>query len=395
LNYRCLVTDSSGQIRKIVRQAGSEDAAAASFLSEGLTPLEITLIQTSGRNSEKSIGRKKLLEFTSTFSILLESGLSVKDSIRMLLKITNDKKLLSLAGYIEERLNKGESFSKIIGEMKSTFPPLYRGLVAIGDRVGTLKTVIPSVRDYLVREKKIRDKLINASIYPLMVLGIALSGSGFIAIFILPKLTELFDGMASAVETDLLGRNVSLFTSASLIIFLLILSILLILILGQKNQKIREFTDKFLLSIPGIRSIIQTIEIFNFTFSIEVLTGNGITLSEAIPEAASVCRNTVIKSAFLKINEKISTGSSLAEAFSGQKVIPEKVSGWVGLGEATGNINTIFTQLRLYYEAEIENLSSRFMGIVEPLLILIVGIIIIVLITAFIVPLFSLFGTII
>jgi type II secretory pathway component PulF len=344
----------------------------------------------------KRIGVKELLDFTSNLSLLLNSGLSVYNAIQMIHSFSTNRTITALSHYCEEGLKKGVSLSRLIENSDYQFPPLYNGLVGIGDRIGSLSTILPTLRTYLERKKQVRDKFINASIYPLMVLLMLFTGMIFLTLFAVPRIEALFleigEGSTQIRSFEEKIFGLKLFGVFCIVLFIAVLTLF---ILRKNSPAVKEKSDFFFIRIPGIRHIITITDIFNVTFAVETLTRHGIPLSSAIKESVSVCGNFELKKTFTMIHQELVSGKNLYNSFSSHPFIPPRVKQWVGIGENTGETDKVFEQLRHFYEAEIDNLTTRLLGIIEPLLIIIVGSIIIYLILNFIVPLFSLFGTIV
>jgi len=346
-------------------------------------------------DTKKRIKTKELLDFTSNLSLLLNSGLSVYNSIAMINSFSTTKAIKQLTEYFELGLKKGSSLSVLMDKCSYSFPPLYSGLISIGDRIGSLSTILPTLHTYLERNKKVRDKFINASIYPAIVLTMLFFGVFFLIVAGIPKIEELFAELAgSSEQLEAFSSRITSLKISGIIILLVITVVVITGILRRRVQSIKLNTDILLLKIPGISGIITTIDIFNFTFAVETLTRHGIQLSSAIIEAKDVCGNEELKRIFSIIHKDLVSGRSLYKAFSVHKCIPKRMIQWIGIGENTGQTDRVFEQLRNYYESEIDNMTTRLLGIIEPVLTIFVGAVIIYLILNFIVPLFSLFGTI-
>ncbi len=346
-------------------------------------------------NKAKRLKTRELLDFTSNLSLLLNSGLSVYNSIQMINSFTSGKRLRELTEYLQQGLKKGNSLSSLFEKGNYSLPPLYSGLVNIGDRIGSLSTILPTLKTYLERNKKVRDKFINASIYPLMVLVMLFTGLFFLMLFGIPKIEELFSEIAgNGSQLESFQARITGLKLTGLGLILLILLFAATAVIRRRAERVKSATDKLILRLPFVSDIVKTIDIFNFTFAVETLTKHGIPLSSAVLEAKEVCSNARLKEIFTSVNRDLVSGRGLHKAFSVHKEIPSRMIQWIGIGENTGQTELVFAQLRIYYESEIENLTTRLLGVIEPLLTILVGAIIIYLILNFIVPLFSLFGTI-
>jgi len=343
----------------------------------------------------RKISSRDLLDFTGNLSLLLNSGLSIHNSIQMIHSFSRKKTLLELTEYLDTGLKKGNSLSQLLEKDVLGFPPLYRGLVSIGDRIGSLSTILPTLKNYLERNKKIRDKVINASLYPLIVLTMLFAGILFLILAVLPKVEEIFSSLGnSEMQSAMLHRNIGSIQNLGLLFVAIVMILAFLIPLRRRFPGLKRRTDQLSLHIPGIRHIILSLELFNFTFSIETLTKHGIPLTTAIKEAVQVCRNAHLVEAFMNVHAELTSGKGLYRAFANQKVLPPRLIQWIGIGENTGQSGEVFGQLRIYYESEIENLTTRLLGIIEPLLIIFVGVVVISLIFTLVIPLFSLFGSV-
>lgn len=329
---------------------------------------------------------------------LINSGLTIKDSLEVASLITQKKgKEINIASAILEKIQKGNSFATAINELPEIFPSIYRGIISIGDRVGSVEKIFPRLRIYLETRKKIKDKLVSSLIYPIMVLFTAVCAFIAMVFFVFPKLKLMF--MEFGGETaSILEKNIEKLEFGFSIFLLLLLLLAVIIsffcILSHKNKKVKLLKDSFLLRIPVLGKFLTYFETLNFSFAMETLTFGGITIENAINESLAVISNEKYKESLRDITKQLIRGESLSKAFSSHEVFPKYMSKWMIVGEKSGKPEQVFAQIRNYFQNEIDLYTTKFMALVEPALIILIGILLVILVVTVIVPVFSLYGSI-
>jgi type II secretory pathway component PulF len=332
---------------------------------------------------------KEVLEFTEMMELLLESGLSIRDALEALAVMEdNNASAASLGRTLLGHIRRGATFVRGI-DMMEEFPPMYREMIRVGNSVGSVEKIFPRLGAYLRDRKKIRDKISGALVYPVLVLGVAFLGTAGLIFFVMPRMELIFAGFG-ADAGDSIRRNVR-----SLELALGIpaaLGALLFAAAGvlRKNSVI----DRLALSLPLAGTFILSWESFNFVFAMEVLTGGGIPVEDAIQEAAALVANRAYRASLLQAREGVLNGGSLARAFSENPFCPPCMGQWAAIGEGSGKTERVFAQLRSYFQGDLERRSSKFILLIEPAMIAVIGMVILALVTGILLPLFSVYGTI-
>ncbi len=394
--YSCKVSDTNGKILKLSRAGVSFETVQAGLQSEGYFPLSIQLKTETEKAQAVRISKKTLLDFTELLSLLFDAGLGVKDGLEIMKYATRDRKIQVLVLRMEKEMKEGISFFTSIQHLGSSLPQIYGSMVRIGETTGDLAYIFKRLNTYLLRRKKIREKLVSALIYPVIVLCVAVMSLILIATFIIPKMTAIFIGMGSSVP-DSIGKVLALsqgiFTTFFISVPLILLVILFLYVLGRKNPSVRTGVDSIKLKIPLIGSFTEDTEFINILFNFDALTACGVAIEDTLKEVIDTAGNVAIKKAFIRVREKVLKGVSLSEAMILEKIIPLRISRWIAIGEQAGSMKEVFNQLSRYYENELEKKSSRFMNLIEPALILFTGIIVFGIVLLIIVPLYTTFGT--
>lgn len=328
---------------------------------------------------------------------LIASGLSIRDSLEILAIMDEKTGSSKLANSIFEQIKKGNSFADTVNDFSNYFSPIYRGIIKVGDRIGSVEKIFPKIKSYLEDQKKIKDKISSALIYPVLVLITALIAFIVMIFFVFPKLKTMFAefGGTAAVKLENNINNMEIGIIAILCAVLLItFTVLILRQLSKKYASLHFAFDAFVLKLPFIKKVIIYKDTLNFAFAMETLTASGITIEAALLEAMSVISNEVIKSALEDIHERIVKGESLSSSFAKHKIFPSYINKWILVGERSGKTEQIFTQIKNYYQGEIDRITTKFMALIEPALIILIGVLLIILIVTVIIPVFSLYGDI-
>ena len=327
---------------------------------------------------------------------LINSGLSIKDALEISSLI--NKKNNTLEATLFEQIQKGVSFADAVQKLDNIFPPVYRGIISVGDKIGSVEKIFPRLRLYLETQKKIKDKLSGAMVYPAIVFITAFFVFTAIIFLVFPKLKTMFmefGGEAAVLLERNIKRMETGFVFFFVIIVLLILFSFIIKFFASKNTSIKVQKDKVILRLPLIGKFITYLETLHFSFAMETLLAGGITIEDAIQESSAVISNTAYKNALLNVRNDIIRGESLSNAVSKyEKIFPDYMTKWMMVGEKSGKPEQIFSQLRNYFQNEIDLYTTKFMTLIEPALIILIGVFLITLIFNIIIPVFSLYGSI-
>jgi len=397
--YRCTIINSEGKRTSIKKEALNEQELAASFNNTDHILVKYAVCsETDSVNSKKYFSRDIVLEFTEIMTSLLKSGLTVQDSVALCASIASQQKTTWLCNSLLRALKSGLPFNKALEMHSPSFSPLYKSLVKLGEQTGSVTAVFARMSLYLRNEKKIRGKIGNVIWYPLMVLTAAFLGVSAIIIFIMPGMVEIFTSFRAGENESALMELQRIYRSVWVLlgtIVFIIAVVTIALILRKTSSRFTYLLDKFFLKMPVFGVFVKAIQTMDFSFAMEMLTGAGINIHNALRETGSVIRNKAYASALYSVHEMLVKGERLSFAFSRFKEFPSYISTWIAVGERTGEVGSVFTQVRGYYQEDVERMSEKLMNLLEPCLILAVGIVVLIMILQFLLPLFSLYGRLI
>jgi type II secretory pathway component PulF len=394
--YRCTLADRNGRKSSVVREAANEEEIIVSY--NGTDHLLVSCIPVDDyaiSRFKRGFSRKTVLEFTEIMAALLKSGLTIQDAIGLCVTVSGNSKTAWLSRNLLDALNNGLPLHEAFKMHSPSFSSLYQSLVKLGEETGSVASVFDRMTLYLRNEKKIRGKIGNVIWYPLLVLLITFAGCIGIMMFVLPRMAEIFFAFnisdTDTVVRELSGVYRSLWFTTIFFVFL-ILSSVFIFTARKTREHIAFLTDALILKIPFLGSFIKSKQTMDFSFAMEMLTGSGITIHHALGETARAVTNRAYSKAVLDVRQMLIKGEVLSRSFFMHKEFPPYIATWIAVGERTGEVEKVFTQIRSFFEEDVDNMSERLMGMLEPGLIILVGGIVLFLIIQFIVPIFSLYG---
>jgi type II secretory pathway component PulF len=340
---------------------------------------------------------KALLEFTEMMETLLSSGLSVRDALEALVLMDSASKSASLGRELLEHIRRGSSFAQAVEQSDADFPLIYRGMIAVGDAAGSVERIFPRLSAYLRNRKKLADKTAAALAYPALVLSAAFAGTLGLVFYVMPKMERVFSGFGEEAGLRLrenMRTMEGMFTAVLTVCAGLTFTVLSLGLYRKTNTDAAQSIDRCILSVPLLGRFIASWETLNFSFAMEVLSGGGMRVEDAIREAAAMVSNRDYRQSLGAVREKVLGGYSLSAAFGEEKFFPPALSRWISIGEQAGKTEQVFTQIRSFFQDEIEQRTSKFLLLIEPAMIGLIGLVLLALTGSILLPLFSIYGTI-
>jgi type II secretory pathway component PulF len=327
---------------------------------------------------------------------LLSAGLSVQDSLAVCADISGKKQLKQLCRELHDSLIAGERFYIALSHFMPAFSPLYISLVKIGESTGSAEKVFRKLGSYLTRKRDMQRKIVQALAYLAIVCVTAFFVAFFIMIFVMPKIRVILEVFNT--DTTLTTFNTGIDSAAAFLRNIIVAVIVLALATGagiKLRSSVPAFLltlDKIFLKLPGIGNMIKTFCTRDFAFSMEMLCMSGISFVSAMEQSKETVSNAAFKGALTRVITDISEGMPLAYAFKKQKVFPDYVTSWISIGERTGSVESVFTQIHTYFEHESSEIAATLVTSAEPVFILLAGSVIIFLVWRLVLPVFSLIG---
>jgi len=335
---------------------------------------------------------KDIMIMTKQLSIMLNAGIPIVSAFNILIEQIKHPKLKKIIRNIKENVESGSSFSNALKEHKDIFSDLYINMVESGEVSGNLDVVLQRLVITMEKDLELKRKLKGALIYPTMVSIVAVGVIALILTFVIPTFSKMYAD--SGMQLPLLTRMVigaSNFLRDYIVIILLILTIIIgvFLIAKKKSIKFRTYIDSVLLRLPLLGTLILKTSIARFSSILSMLTSGGVSILEAIDIGAKTSGNLVIENALNKVRESVKEGSNLSEPVSKAGIFPDMVSQMISVGEETGKLEDMLVKVSQYYEEEVDNSVKNLTTMLEPIIIVFLGVIVGTLVIAMYLPIFK------
>lgn len=334
-----------------------------------------------------------VLLFTQTMHSLLSSFLPLQSALAVCKEVLTGKDEKKFTAKVLKKVNEGKKFSNALSDEK-LFPPLYVSLVSIGEESGTLPEVFGHLGAYLNGKRNMRRKIIQALLYPALVLATAIAVVFILTVFVLPRLEGIFEAFTNSsenIETQINKLKTGSFVS--IIILFGFMAILTVCLAARRlNAKAALAIDSVILRIPLIKDFAMTMQMHDFSFAMKLLTQTHFPLLKSLAYAKNVLSNIRVQKAVESACKNIACGKGVGKAFEDEKIFPEYLTAWIKIAEENGEAAEAFSQIFNYYQNENESLLTSITQAAEPVFILITGAVIIAVIAQFVIPVFNLLG---
>src|SRR5262245_39542832 len=391
-----------GQNRKGEVISGERMADSRQALALALRREQILLVEaqekkaSSGGLSKFEFGGnpkpKDLAVFTRQFSVMIDSGVPLVQSLQILAETQENKKFAAAIKGVTNDVESGNSLAQSMKSHPKIFDALYTNMVSAGEAGGILDTIFQRLAVYIEKAVKLKRAVQSAMVYPIAVIVIA---SGVITLIlwkVVPAFTELFESMN--VDLPLPTRVVigaSKFVGSYGILMAIGVGIL---IFGFKayygTPKGRYTVDKTLLRLPIFGPLLRKIAVARFTRTMATLIASGVPILDCLEITASTAGNAVVEEAILSVKKAIEEGRTIVEPLKASGVFPSMVVSMVGVGEQAGALETMLTKIADFYEEEVDAAVGDLMTAMEPMMIVVLGVIVGGIVISMYLPIFTL-----
>jgi len=395
-----------GQAVKGAIEAGSNDEAIAKIRAMGNFPRKIreksgkskkaglprAAAVTMGTGSRRKVGKvatKLLCQFTRQLSTLQDAGLPILRSLRILQEQQKPGMLRIAIRLIAEDVEAGSSLSEAMGRHPKAFNRLFTNMIRAGELGGVLDLILQRLADFMEKSQALRRKIIGAMIYPVAVITFALLIVTGLLIFVVPSFETIFSDMGEKLPgaTQML-LGMSKWMKGGGYIYLLIVPIAFVIVtrLLRKSEAGAYFLDRIKLSLPIMGQIVGKSSVARFSRTLGTLLAAGVPILDALSITAETAGNEVYTRALLRIRESIREGESIAKPLRQARVVESMVVNMIDVGEETGELDKMLDKVANTYEGEVETLVAGMVSLLEPVMVITLGVIVGFIVVALFMP---------
>ncbi len=399
LEYRYLARNpATGQQVKAIVEAQNEQAAAKAIRSEGLVPIDIALKGSTGmfKGLTKYLNRVKTKDtvlFARQLSTLINAGLPLVQSLRNVAEQTTSKPLKAVINNIISNVEGGQSLSDSLSKHPDVFNRIFVSLVAAGESSGTLDTSLERVAIQQEKDADIISKIRGAMVYPIVVLLVMVGVVTFMLVKVLPQvkvLYQTFPGANLPIETRMLLAVSHFVTQYWWIVLLLAVIAIVATTRWIQTGPGRRFFDMLKLRTPPFAKLFQKVYMARFSRTGSTLVGAGVPLLQMLQIAANAVSNVLVQDSISKAAEKVKGGKALSDSLQGDPNFLSLVPNMLRIGEQSGSMEQMMTKTAEYYEKEVDNEIKNISTLLEPIMMVLLGIMALIIVAAVLLPIYGL-----
>jgi len=397
-NYEAI--SNTGEKKKGTVDASSKDSAISAVQTRGLIVLSIKEGEEKkgilGGLSffEKGIAMKDVVIMSRQISTLFEAQVSALKAFNLLASNTENKALVKVLMTVSDDISSGLSISESLAKHPEAFSEFYVNMVKAGEESGKLTQTFSYLADYLDRQYQLTAKTKHALIYPGFVIGVFIIVMVMMFVFIVPRLAVIIEesGQDIPFSTKIVLGISDLLVNYGLFVLAGVAMFIAYMYRFSKTERGQKYIDSIKISIPVFKSIFTKLYLARIADNMDTMLSSGIPIIRAIELTGNVVGNKVFSDIMIQVTEEVKSGCSLSDSISEHPEVPAIMSGMVKVGEETGSMGSILKTLGHFYGREVNDAVDTLVGLIEPFMIVGLGLGVGLLLTSILMPIYNIAG---
>ena len=373
-------------------EANSRDDVMEMITSNGYYPLKVEeVIESATININRKIKVKEISIFCRQMYTMLDAGVPLINALNLMSTQVTNKHLVEIVKELEEDVRKGEMLSNSMRKFPEAFPTLLTSMVESGEASGNLDEMFLRMSTHFEKENKINNKVKAAMIYPIILAIVGVAALIVVMTFVMPTFVSLFessDAKLPAATRFLIGLSSFMGNH-----FIMVIGILIAIVVGivvySKTESGIYFFAKLKISFPLIKDLNRKMIVSRFTRTLSTLLASGVSLVESLPIVSAVLNNVIAEDEVLKIRERVVKGEGLSTPIEDCELFPPMLSSMVRIGEESGALDDMLNKTADFYDEEVEQAIQTLTSMLEPIMIIIMGLVIGFMVIALMLPLYG------
>ena len=342
-------------------------------------------------NFKRKVSTKSLVLFTRQLATLIAAGLPLVKALRTLHDQLEPGALKGIIKTIADEVEGGSNFSEALSHFPKVFPDFYINMIKAGELGGMLEDILKRLSEFLDKSQKLKDRVKAALMYPIFVMIVAILILIMLMVFVIPTFTNMFSEMGGSLPLP--TKILILISEITRRVWFLIPLVPVGLIASYKaivkNPDRKMIIDKMKLRIPVVGTLIQQISVARFSRTLGTLLSSGVPILAALQTVRDTIGNEFIARAVIQVRDSIKEGESVSGPMEASKAFPPLVTKMISIGEETGQLDKMLIQIADSFEDEVDVAVSGLTSLLEPLLIVFMGLMVGFIVVAMFMPLFS------
>ena len=395
--FEYVAMDQSGKQSKGLLEGDTPRHVRQLLRDRNLLPVSVTEVAQKEARRQRSFSLRRgmspgeLALITRQLASLSQSGLPLEEALLAVSQQNDQPRTKSMLLGVRAKVMEGHALADGFSEFPQAFPELYRATVAAGEQSGHLDVVLERLADYTEARQELRQRVTNALVYPIALVVMAVGIISFMLATVVPKIVNVFENTAA----ELPALTSGLIASSD---FLRAYWLFVIIGLGivsyatwwilQKDGPRRRY-HAALLRMPIVGRLTRGVNTARFTRTLSILAGSGVPILESLNISAEVIENLPMRDAVMEATLRVREGGSIAKSLAASKLFPPMMIHLVSSGEAGGRLEEMLSRAAAGQEREVDGLIAALLGILQPLLIVIMGAIVLTIVLAILLPIFE------
>jgi general secretion pathway protein F len=363
-----------------------------------LIPLEVTEVEGKRSTTRRRISVRRGLSaldlalLTRQLATLARAGLPLEEALQAVSEQSEKARIKSILLGVRAKVLEGHTLAAGLEEFPQAFPIVYRATVAAGEQAGRLDTVLERLADYTEARHSLRQKVGHALIYPIVLTTLALAIITLMLVYVVPKVVGVFE--TTGQELPLLTRGLIALSTALQTWWLAVLVAVSLIAFGLNryfgNAGPRRKLHRWLLRVPVIGRVTRGLNTARFTRTLSILSSSGVPVLEALSISGTVVTNLPMRDAVEAATVRVREGGAIGTALGHSKLFPPMSVHLISSGESSGRLDSMLERAASHQENEMDSLLSTMLSILEPALIIFMGLIVLAIVMAILLPIFQL-----
>ena len=395
-NFRYIARDSSGVRKEGLMQAAYPNGVLGWLREQGFTPISIKETSVSAKQTRRQPRRKRIKSADMAalcwqLNTMTEGGIPITTALQAISEDIENLHLQEVLQQTLEKVQKGQTLSESVSEFPKVFNQLACAMILAGETGGNLPEALRRLGEYYDNRDKLAKKVKGAMAYPIFVFSFIIIIVVFIMAFVIPRFRNIFDQIGGELPAFTLafmnvyeiGRSYAIHIIGSLAV------IIIFTVLISKTKKGHYFFSRVALTLPLMGKILSQAFVATFCKTMATLLAAGVSVLEVFDILSTMSNNDVIKSAVMQAREQIIGGSNLSLGMAEAGFFPNMVIKMMQVGEESGSLPKVLDRTAIYYERKVDSTITAVMGLLEPMMIVVVGGIVLIVVLALYLPIFS------
>lgn len=383
-----------GAIQKGELAANSKDEVINLLRRQNILPINVTAKpkELTFKFGGQKVTDKDIVIFTRQLATMIDAGLPLVQCLEILGNQTENKTLAKTITQVRSDVETGSTFAEALKKHPKVFNDLYVNMIAAGEAGGILDTILQRLAAYMEKFAKIKKQIKSAMIYPSIILFVAVAVVALLMVVVVPMLASMFAEMGQALPLPtriVVGISKFLSSWGGVILALSIIGFIVGLVQWRKTINGRKITDAIALKIPVVGMLIQKVSVAKFTRTLGTLISSGVPILEGLLIVARTAGNKIVEEAITSTRQSVSEGKTLAEPLGKARVFPPMVTQMISVGEATGALDNMLGKIADFYDEEVDSAVAALTSMLEPMLMIFLGITVGFVIVAMYLPIFQ------